>query len=502
MSAATCPVCQQELSSALCSRCGFDRSRHYECYPTLVRLPDEQRRPLSALRAAWQASLAPEVQDPAVLFQRALQTGSSSEPLELLSRASFLGYPPAQAFLGERYLLQGKPELAFSLLQAAAQQGNSDACYRLSLCYRDGVGVQPSPQRALSWLTQASARGHIKAGTELADKLLTGKELPRDLAKAEELYRRAALAGSADGLVHLAKCFRDGIFVPRSPVKASVLLKEAGKHGSQEALLLLDDLKGKPSPPPPPKSAGAGQSSAPDPSGKQSAAKPNPQASKSNPQAAKSASQAAKSNPQAAKPNSQAAKSNPQAAKPDPQTADRRYAQGRAYEKDRFADRGTAAAAQSKADAKAAGQAAKEGPRPYSQGRAYEKDRYEKAGAAAKASSAARPAGGTRAPSASRTQPAAGSPASSQAPASSPSPTAKLENKSLGSLKARRVVDVILILYMITLAACAFGNAFGTEASFPAGATFCVFAWLLFRRCRTLTRAIKAKTAAGSGPKP
>lgn len=453
MSPALCPICRQELSSALCSRCGYDESRQYERFPTLVCLPDEQKRTLSSLRAAWLARSAPEVQDPAVLFQRALQSGGGSEQLELLSRASYLGYPPAQACLGEQYLQQGKADLAFSLFQASAQQGNSSACYHLSHCYRDGVGVKRSPQLALSWLSQASARGHIKAGTELADKLLAGQELPRDLAKAEELYRWAALAGLPDGLVHLAKCFRDGSFAPRSPGKAAELLKEAGKHGSREAALLLDDLSARTAPPPPSKPAGTKPSPAPSPAGTRTGAASGGQTK--------------------------------------------------------------GAAAQPRAAAGTRAQAAGSGPRPYSQGRAYERDRFVNPGAASRPSPAARSVTGVKtpfgaaavqtpppasspapAPSGVRSQPAAGS------PAPAPAPTSDLEKKSLGSLRVRRGLDIFLVVYLISLSLCALGDAFGTEASIPAAIVFAVLAWPLIRRCKSLTRAIRAKKARSAPPTP
>ena len=44
-----CPVCDQENSSMLCPRCGFDASRDYEKYPTLGVIPS-----VSALRRQWQ----------------------------------------------------------------------------------------------------------------------------------------------------------------------------------------------------------------------------------------------------------------------------------------------------------------------------------------------------------------------------------------------------------------------------------------------------------------
>ncbi len=35
----TCPVCAQKSEASFCTRCGFDRSTHYELFPTLQTLP-------------------------------------------------------------------------------------------------------------------------------------------------------------------------------------------------------------------------------------------------------------------------------------------------------------------------------------------------------------------------------------------------------------------------------------------------------------------------------
>lgn len=469
MAAVLCPVCQQALSSGECSRCGFDESCQYERFPTLIDLPEAQRRSLSSLRAAWLTSSTPEAEDPAVLFQRALQAKTESQQLELLSRASFLGHAPAQACLGEKYLDQNKPELAVTLFRKAAQQGNANACYQLSRCYRDGVGVQRSPQLALSWLTQASSRGHILAGTELADKLLTGKELPRDLNRAEALYRRAAQAGSPEGLVHLAKCFRDGTNVPRSPEKAAELLKEAGKHGSREASMLLSESNEKKSPPKP-SSAPAGTSA--------------PKAAAAGTSAPKTTAAGA-SAPKTAAGNAAAAK------KPESRADTRSYAQGRAYDPNRYTAPKAAAEPARAAAKKPESQA---DSRSYAQGRAYDPNRYT----APKTSPAPKTAA---APKTSGTGAKAAGAAPSPQPQTAPqSPTSKLESKSLRQLGLRRVLDVFLIIYMA--AACIGILSVLSAQSLPALILAGVFLWLSIRRYRNVTKVYKAKKAQSPNPKP
>ena len=174
-----------------------------------------------------------------------------------------------------------------------------------------------------------------------------------------------------------------------------------------------------------------------------------------------------------------------------------------------------AAGTRAQAAAGTRAQAAGSGPRPYSQGRAYERDRFVNPGAASRPSPAARSVTGVKtpfgaaavqtpppasspapAPSGVRSQPAAGS------PAPAPAPTFDLEKKSLGSLRVRRGLDIFLVVYLISLSLCALGDAFGTEASIPAAIVFAVLAWPLIRRCKSLTRAIRAKKARSAPPTP
>ena len=474
MSAPLCPVCRQESASPRCPCCGSDQSRYYERRPTLALLPAKKPLPVSALRAAFLEASTPEPEapDPAKLFQRALQAPGSGEQLELLSQASFLGYAPAQAVLGERYLQQGKAELAVTLFRKAAQQGNPNACYLLHCCYRDGTGVQRSSQFALTWLRRAVSFGHIRASLEYADLLLVGKELPRDPDKAEELYRRAALAGVPDGLIHLAKCYRDGAFVSPSPDKAAQLLQDAKKLGSKDAALLLEDLRA-----------------------------PKTSASKETPPGTSAAKETA--------PKSASAGAGQ---KPGAEDDPRRYARGRAYESGRYeqpkaapGSNSSAKSGQSRSGAARASasppKAAADGEdRRYAHGRSYEQDRYEKTPAAG--AKAARPVNSSPAAASSGAgaQTSAGSKAPPQAPAAAQPPASGLESKSLRQLKFRRGLDIFLIIY-VAMGGFGLFSLDVSEMILP-GIMIALVLWLLIRRYRKVTKAYRAKLAVEGSSKP
>ncbi len=199
---------------------------------------------LNVLRREYEEKTAPKaeaksLEDPEKLYRRAMQTTDELERVELLSQASFQGHVLAQTALGMLYREQGKMKLAADLFQKAAVGKNGEACFQLSHCYRDGLGVKTSASSAIHWLRRAAELGQVKGVLELADALLVGGDVEKDPDKAEEYYQKAAKMGAPEGLVHLAWCYRDGKHVPRSRTKAWELLNQASKYGSTEANVLL-----------------------------------------------------------------------------------------------------------------------------------------------------------------------------------------------------------------------------------------------------------------------
>ena len=244
MTDTSCPVCGRGLTGIACPACGYDRSLDAEQYPSLFRELGGRLRPVSVLRREYEEKTAPKaeaksLEDPEKLYRRAMQTTDELERVELLSQASFQGHVLAQTALGMLYREQGKMKLAADLFQKAAVGKNGEACFQLSHCYRDGLGVKTSASSAIHWLRRAAELGQVNAVLELADALLAGGDVEKDPDKAEEYYQKAAKMGAPEGLVHLAWCYRDGKHVPRSRTKAWELLNQASKYGSTEANVLL-----------------------------------------------------------------------------------------------------------------------------------------------------------------------------------------------------------------------------------------------------------------------
>lgn len=155
---ARCPVCRQELTSALCSRCGYDESRQYTRYPTLVCLPGMQQRGRSPRPAARSAPSAPEVKDPALRYQRPLQSsgGFRSEcglprPAAAPQGRAPTPPPPRKKERSLRWL--------WLLLCLAVLAGATAACYRMVHIWAPASCTKPETC-FLCGKTMGEALGH------------------------------------------------------------------------------------------------------------------------------------------------------------------------------------------------------------------------------------------------------------------------------------------------------------------------------------------------------
>ena len=76
--------------------------------------------------------------------------------------------PVALMKLGLRHYGEGKYDAAFNYLTKAAELGDVEACYNLSVMYREGQGVENDEEKELYHLEEAAIRGHLDARFNLA----------------------------------------------------------------------------------------------------------------------------------------------------------------------------------------------------------------------------------------------------------------------------------------------------------------------------------------------
>lgn len=152
--------------------------------------------------------------------KRLLESGKVRQGLRQLHTLATSGNAEAQFVLGELYLADKdvpiNPGEALRWFQKAADHGHAQACYKLAqLCYM-GLGPasanrttvferipeqgEPDYEGALHWTAKAVDRGDADGMAMMAHLLMQGPDSLRDPEKGRELYRRAAEAGSVQGL--------------------------------------------------------------------------------------------------------------------------------------------------------------------------------------------------------------------------------------------------------------------------------------------------------------
>jgi TPR repeat protein len=112
----------------------------------------------------------------------------------------------------------------------AASVGSRRALYQLGRAY---AANQQLPE-AMAAYHKAADAGSTSAMVELGIMLATGSGVARDQAKAEELFKRAADAGNARGVINLIAMGENG-GPSFDPVQARALLTQAAARNSAEA---------------------------------------------------------------------------------------------------------------------------------------------------------------------------------------------------------------------------------------------------------------------------
>lgn len=88
----------------------------------------------------------------------------------------------------------------------AAENGDADAQYNMSVCYYKMLTVDYNPAEGLKWLRKAAEQGHVEAQYRLGLLYSGGIGVTRDMDKAIEWMRKAAAQGH-DGAQKCLKCY-------------------------------------------------------------------------------------------------------------------------------------------------------------------------------------------------------------------------------------------------------------------------------------------------------
>ncbi len=100
---------------------------------------------------------------------------------------------------------------ALKYLEMASEVGWLDADVLIAQMYRDGNGVERSPEKFETRMTFAAENGHPKAMTILAESFLLGRGVAKDNEKAFKWYMSSALTGNLKSQYQVATMLSSGI---------------------------------------------------------------------------------------------------------------------------------------------------------------------------------------------------------------------------------------------------------------------------------------------------
>ncbi len=190
----------------------------------------------------------------AYLYGAAMLAGSpSAADLALaktyLEKAAARNNPAALNLLGEMALHndggQSDFPAALGFFRRGASAGDADAAYALGELLKHGKGVAKNDAEAARWFQQAADQDHPGAMIELAILKFNGAvDVPRDVAGAAKLLRRAANLGNPVAQNRLAYLFAQGQGVERNLSEATKLRDLSREKGVADPRLdkLLTDL--------------------------------------------------------------------------------------------------------------------------------------------------------------------------------------------------------------------------------------------------------------------
>lgn len=192
--------------------------------------------------------------------------------------------PQAQYEIGDEFfygfggITKPDEQLAATWYRKAADQGYSDAQFRLGSLYEHGYGVNRDIDQARIWYQKAADQGNAAAkdalqqlqpqqnsslsptpsptpqeqsltpaeDNERGDNYFYGRGVEQDYAKAMEWYRKAAERGSRDAQYNIGVLYRDGLGVPRDTGQARIWFQQAADRGDLAAGAVLRGLLDSP----------------------------------------------------------------------------------------------------------------------------------------------------------------------------------------------------------------------------------------------------------------
>ena len=123
-------------------------------------------------------------------------------------------------------------------LNSLADGGSTPAMLFLGRLYSNGTGVPRDPAQATHWYKKAALAGSTNGMLFYGDSLLSGEPI-KDVVEAEKWIRQSANAGNMGAVYRLGRMYRDGEGRLRDPLEAVDLFKQAADANYTPAMVAL-----------------------------------------------------------------------------------------------------------------------------------------------------------------------------------------------------------------------------------------------------------------------
>jgi TPR repeat protein len=167
---------------------------------------------------------------------------------ECYQRAAILGSSGAMFELGRAYRagkgVPADPAKAVTWFQQAAERGHAGAQFELGRMYQAGDGVAQDQRRGFLWLLQSAQKGRLSAMSAVARAYERGIGIDANTDESIRWALRAVDAGtdSVTMLLKAANAYAVGNLVTLDVARAVELFERAAAKGETEAMLSLGKL--------------------------------------------------------------------------------------------------------------------------------------------------------------------------------------------------------------------------------------------------------------------
>jgi len=188
--------------------------------------------------------------DAAPLAQRAAHDAALSGFAKDIQSAAFSGNPEAQHDLAALYTAgqEGVPqnfEKAFFWFMESGKENVANSRYNLGVLYQQGLGTLKNIERAMDMYRSAALLGHPEAQYNLGIAYAEGIGVPYSIESAVHYFEQSAVTGVPESAYNLGLIYENGLVGQKDNNKALFWYNLASDHNNVEAQNALGQLTAK-----------------------------------------------------------------------------------------------------------------------------------------------------------------------------------------------------------------------------------------------------------------